>query len=416
MAYVPGYTGDVFISYAHLDNGDGWVTDVKDTIAERLRRDLAGEPEIWFDADRLRTGDIFKQEIHDKLNRTLILIAVVSPSFLKSEFCRLQELDYFLDQLGREVIQIQKVRLEEGTTAPLPDTIYAALFDATSEAPLRGEGLNAKLNAIIKAIREKMEAAKKACDKIYLAQPANGDLRSAFKTFGRALHESRLAVLPDEIVSIRTLESKIQKWVEDASLSIHLRTNPADPLSAIQLRIAEQAGTPLLVLDSPPRTPNQLADAVEKVRDQLSQNRRKRELYFVCDRSVQEHAARLTPQIETYSGLKVILPQPGETYHQAKLQSSDGIVLFRNAAPEPWFLAHREKLQQVAALRRGKLVQEAYYLARAGLPEQVACNQTSNRWLINRVGPPQVADLCAFLDALQPSAASSAATAGDPSK
>src|SRR5436305_2486160 len=176
MAYAPGYTGDVFISYAHRDDADGWVTEVKSKIASRLTADLAGEPEIWFDADRLRTGDIFKQEIHQKLSNTLILLSIVSPSYLQSEFCIERELNHFLNELGREVFQLQKVRLVEDTELPLPDSFYEVLFDEKTDTPLRGEQLDTKLNTIISTLRRKMEAARKNCKKIYLAPPKNDTL------------------------------------------------------------------------------------------------------------------------------------------------------------------------------------------------------------------------------------------------
>ena len=406
MAYVPGYTGDVFISYAHLDDGDGWVTEVKSKIAARLTADLAGEPEIWFDADRLRTGDIFKQEIHNKLSNTLILLAVISPSFLKSQFCMEEELERFLDQFGREVIQLQKVRLTDGTSPPLTDAIYEPLFDEGTDAPLRGEHLDAKLNAVISTIRRKMEEARHGCQRVYLAQPRNDSLRSACKVLGSALHSSGLAVLPNEIVSARTLESKIQKWIEDAGISIHVRTDPIDPVAGVQLRVAERAGTPTIVLDDAPR-PVDIPGIVERTAALLAQGRPPGEVYLIFDyHSDLERANRLGLEIGRQSGLKVALPQPGETYHQAKLLGSNGIVLFRETAPESWFEAHREKIQQTAALRRGPAVPEAYYLVRPGIPQQViSTHNRPTRWEIDRVGEPEVADLGPFLEALQCAAA-----------
>jgi hypothetical protein len=408
MAYVPGYTGDVFISYAHLDDRDGWVTEVKSKISSRLTADLADEPEIWFDADRLRTGDIFKQKIHDDLSNTLILLAIVSPSFIQSEFCIDQELDHFLNGLGREVFQLQKVRLDHGATPPLADPIYEVLFDEATGAAFRGEQLDARLNKIVSTLRDKMEAARQKCQNVYLARPKNDVLRAICKDLGRALHASRYAVLPNQIVRERELESKIQKWIEEAEVSIHLRTNPIDPLAATQLKIAERAGTPVIVLDRAP-LPAEFPEIIAQVKALLAQTRRRGEVYFIYDYNDQEQAHGFSSEIERHSGRKVALPQPGETYHQAKLVESDGIVLFRGLAPESWFDAHREKIQQSAPLRRGRLIPEAYYLVRQGAPPQLVSNQnTPGRWEIDRVGAPQIADLRPFLDALQPSAATAA--------
>ena len=403
MAYVPGYTGDVFFSYAHLDNGDGWVTEVKSKLAARLTADLAGEAEVWFDADRLRTGDVFKPEIHEKINNTLMLVAVISPAFLNSQFCMEEELNLFLDHLGREVIQLIKVPLALGQSPPLPNAIYEELFDNDSGSPLRG-ALDLRLEPIIWTIRRKMEETRQGCTKIYLAQPRNDTLRSAFLDLRRALHGSALAVLPSEIVTQRTMESKIQKWIEEAALSVHLLSSPPDPLAEWQLRIAERAGTPKIVLERPPQKA-ELPAIVDRVRKTAAGERRQGEVYFIYDYSDQELAGRLRSEIALRSGRKLTLPQPGEYYHQAKLFDSDGVVLLRSMAPQSWFDAQKQTLLKASALRGGRVVPEAYYLVHPGAPELVHRNpQPLARWEIERVGLPDVNDLQPFFEALSNSA------------
>ena len=36
MPYVPGFTNDIFISFAHADNWAGWVKDFQDHLQHRL--------------------------------------------------------------------------------------------------------------------------------------------------------------------------------------------------------------------------------------------------------------------------------------------------------------------------------------------------------------------------------------------
>jgi len=59
MAYIPGCSADVFISYAHRDNLDGWVSKLKDKLVEKLTPFLAGRAEVWFDD---RTGETKTRE------------------------------------------------------------------------------------------------------------------------------------------------------------------------------------------------------------------------------------------------------------------------------------------------------------------------------------------------------------------
>jgi hypothetical protein len=61
---------------------------------------------VWFDTDRLRTGDRFRKEIQDTLSNTRILVAVLSPAYLKSQFCMEEELDWFQNSAtGRSLPQ-----------------------------------------------------------------------------------------------------------------------------------------------------------------------------------------------------------------------------------------------------------------------------------------------------------------------
>src|SRR5215467_5193414 len=128
MAYIPGCSADVFISYAHRDNLDGWVSKLKDKLVEKLTPFLAGRAEVWFD-DRIRPGVYLKDEIQQKLKDTPIFVAVVSPSYLDSEFSILHELDWFQNHGGGEIIQLLKVPLEKGQGVPLPTSAYEVLHD-----------------------------------------------------------------------------------------------------------------------------------------------------------------------------------------------------------------------------------------------------------------------------------------------
>jgi hypothetical protein len=110
----------VFISYAHRDNLDGWVTSLKKKSTEKLNPFLSGRAEAWFD-DRIAPGVYFKEEIQQKLKDTPIFVAVVSPTYLDSDFSIIHELEWFQNQGGREIIQLLKVPLEPGKEVPLSE-------------------------------------------------------------------------------------------------------------------------------------------------------------------------------------------------------------------------------------------------------------------------------------------------------
>jgi len=92
MAFLPEFACDIFISYAHIDNEDGWVT----RFHERLQIALNGVMEgvtIWRDKG-LRSNTEFDPEIEKQVNGSGIFLALVSNRYLRSSYCG-QELRMF---------------------------------------------------------------------------------------------------------------------------------------------------------------------------------------------------------------------------------------------------------------------------------------------------------------------------------
>lgn len=85
MPYVPGFTNDILISYAHVDNLDGWVEEFENQLRNRLLQ-LGADVAIWRDS-KLRGTDIFSDEIFTQLQQSALLISIVSPSGIKSRWC-----------------------------------------------------------------------------------------------------------------------------------------------------------------------------------------------------------------------------------------------------------------------------------------------------------------------------------------
>ena len=91
---------DVFISYTHLDNQPliegqkGWISCFYSLLKVRLGELLGREPNIWFDK-KLRAGDELTGEIKSKLQKAKTLLPIVTPRYLKSEWCK-KELHGFL--------------------------------------------------------------------------------------------------------------------------------------------------------------------------------------------------------------------------------------------------------------------------------------------------------------------------------
>ena len=99
MAYLSGFANDIFISYAHRDNEllgsqRGWVDVFSEALGVRLGQLLGERPRIWRNS-KLSGNDIFADETANAISNSAILLCLVSPSYVKSEWC-LRELETFL--------------------------------------------------------------------------------------------------------------------------------------------------------------------------------------------------------------------------------------------------------------------------------------------------------------------------------
>jgi hypothetical protein len=92
MAYLPGFEHDIFISYVHDNNQDGWVTRLHDDLQKELDGSVKGV-RIWRDCE-LNSNTRFDDKIRKTIEGSAIFLAITSKRYLMSEYCR-QELEWF---------------------------------------------------------------------------------------------------------------------------------------------------------------------------------------------------------------------------------------------------------------------------------------------------------------------------------
>ena len=143
---------DLFISYAHIDNQpltaeqQGWVTRFHATLAAQLSMRLGSVARIWRD-DKLRGNDVFADEIVQQFGRTALLVSVLSPRYMASDWCK-RELTAFCVEAGRSgglaagnkgrVFKVVKTPVDDQTTLPpsVRDTKGYEFFTDCDGAPL----------------------------------------------------------------------------------------------------------------------------------------------------------------------------------------------------------------------------------------------------------------------------------------
>jgi hypothetical protein len=392
----------VFISYAHRDNLDGWVSKLKKKLTEKLNPFLSGRAEVWFD-DRIAPGVYFKDEIQQKLKETAIFVAVVSPSYLDSEFSIIHELDWFQNRGGKEVIQLLKVPLEKDQGLLLPESDYKVLYDEKDGHLLDGKPLDRGLDEVVSAMTKRLRELWESRPKLYVAQLSHEQLKPRWNGLKERLHSEGYAILPKGILPPRVPDGRIREWLEGARLSIHLDNVLDDPLARRQLEIAKQIGLPQVTVPEPPSS-DELEGIMAEVQNRLI-SARKPAVYLIYDHySDRSRVAALPELISRNTRCDVFLPEAGEKYHKFRLHVSNGVLLFRAEAPEGWLKSQEDSLLQAAARRDRRPIAEAKYFTHRANGRSPGVRVTvgaRKEWIIERTGEPDVNDLEPFFDALR---------------
>ena len=89
---MASFKSDVFISYAHIDNQpltpehQGWISRFHASLEALLSMRLGQTAKIWRD-DKLQGNDVFCDEIVDQFAQCAVLVSVLTPRYLNSDWC-----------------------------------------------------------------------------------------------------------------------------------------------------------------------------------------------------------------------------------------------------------------------------------------------------------------------------------------
>lgn len=253
---------DVFISYAHKDNealieGEkGWISKFHRALEVRLGQLMEDQdPKIWRDR-KLQGNDEFSKEITGKLQKAKILVAIISPRYLTSEWC-MKELREFIKAAensgGINVGNKSRIFKIAKTYVPHqehPDEIRDLLgyeffeLDKPGEKGRPHEFMLEKGSPYYYKCREKLnDVAYDICDLIkeiddrvepqvnppkktvYLAETTS-DLNEERENIRRDLKQQGYTILPDRHLPYQlkdgNFRDSVRDYLERCKLSIHL--------------------------------------------------------------------------------------------------------------------------------------------------------------------------------------------------
>ncbi|MBA4055722.1 MAG: hypothetical protein C0490_13485, partial [Marivirga sp.] len=94
---------EIFLSYARNDNEDpdGWVISFHKQLKKRLGSILGEDVSVFLDQYDLE-GNLLKAEITKEIRQAEILVTLLSPWYLKREWCE-EERTEFINQLAQRL-------------------------------------------------------------------------------------------------------------------------------------------------------------------------------------------------------------------------------------------------------------------------------------------------------------------------
>lgn len=247
----------IFISYAHLDNipltskQEGWITRFHRALETMLKQQLGTETGVWRDEERLQGNSFFEDVIVKQLPRVKLLVSVVSPRYVKSDWC-LKELHGFYESFLQKggvrigdtsrIIKVVKtpVRMEDyppEMQGMLGFNFYEEIGEEKHRTfdPAYGDEYEQKflraVDDLAQAICRTLQADKAApgslrsgTGKIVYVAETTSDLRESREAIRRELEQFGHTVIATQefAESSPDYDEDIAEALEHSDLSVHL--------------------------------------------------------------------------------------------------------------------------------------------------------------------------------------------------
>jgi len=391
MAYVPQASFDLFVSYAHADNQNDWITNFERALAERLHVLLGEKPSIWRDKRELDGGHVFSSEIEAGLRSSAALLAVISPSYSRSQSCA-EERQHFCGQFPGEARIGNRLKTLKAIKLPVDGGLHERLFPGALGFPFHTDPLphareyqpgesafSDRIDELARGAKALLEQMRNTCLSLYLSEGVAPALAPAWRALHDELPTHGFRLLPEFRATEWDFGSDVlHPAIEESALGVHLLAPLYNEFAAAQLRHSLRRGKPAIVWLPPGgladrKTEALLAEALaaqapatllrhtelwqlketvlEAARAQAARlgapaapARSSRSVYLICDRTDPGDTAEalaLAEQLRTVAR-EVHLPESDrdpvilDQLHQQRLAECDAILFYLRRAPR-WF-------------------------------------------------------------------------------
>jgi hypothetical protein len=242
MAYVSGFTNDIFFSYASIDNEPDaqdvrWVSHFRNDLATALRRRLGSDVEIFFDEVGLRAYHDLDALI-ENARKSAAFLAVFSPSYVERQWTR-DELQAFHETAKRSgepnrIITIEILPVEASRLPPEIENLKRTRFYRTD----RDSGTELQLSPASDPIRYNERVQQLAQHLVLLLrdmrkrgesegagerdrnEPARAPTEKAAMAKAPALDKPRTVMLAQVNDDLYDERQKVNAYLEDYGLKV----------------------------------------------------------------------------------------------------------------------------------------------------------------------------------------------------
>lgn len=393
MAFVPGYKHDLFLSYAHPESA--WVEAFRRALSQEFQERTGKAISIWQDSQNLRFGQNWTAEIEEGISRAAAFVAVVSPLYHNSAWCKEERSSFLKHYGGLDKLKVESFyRFLKIVKSPGPGKAHLNLlrelqhmkfFNESDgfELPIDSKEFTAMIRDTARTIRELLTLMTNRQQALYVApvpqdmDTDRSDLLNQLADWGynvkpeillsqdfglepvrEEMGKCTLAIfllgsvydefLEDQVKAAQELNKRIVFWIHPSKL----RTAD-EHQSALIDRIREDlpAGAQILGGASIRSMIEQLRGALEPKEEMAAAaapGAGRAKVYLIYDSTLatESQTANRLGEMLRESHLEV-LHNERNTNHDQLMRTSNGVLVFRaaNVEPDHWLGAYVKDLR-----------------------------------------------------------------------
>jgi TIR domain len=281
MAFVPGYKHDLFLSYAHPEAA--WVEAFRRALSQEFEERVGKPVTIWQDSQNLRLGQNWTAEIEDGISHAAAFLAIISPLYHNSAWCRDERGSFLKHHGGLENVKVDSIyRLLKIIKAPGPGQAHLTLLKDLQhvkffnqgdgyELPADSKEFTATIRETTRTIRELLTLMKNRQKALYLA-PVPPEMDGDRTNLQNQLTDWGYNVKPEILLSPEFGIELVQEDMEKCMMAIFLLGGGYDPFVEDQIKVAQELKKRTVFWIHPARSKaadEKQSGMIARLRDQL---------------------------------------------------------------------------------------------------------------------------------------------------